>query len=320
MKKHLLILSLYLITISSTAQQTLLRSEMLAFGSISVQKTVANLSVIDTTSQGAGKVWNFAAIQYSSTAPDFSVHIVNPSSTPYGTSFPASNYAYKEVKGATTNYRYFNLTNSLMERVGSYVSSVNTYSDPQVEYVFPMALGSSNYDSWASTASSSGGTYDMRAVGTGTLILPSGTYNAIMVRINVEESFLAFDTYIWYSADNGVQLLTYIAGDGVFVASQALVFHSLTVGIEENDFISEIKYVNPVTNMLSLNFKTSESHVIKYSIINALGQTIKTGTAGSFQNDEQAISVDMSEENSGIYFINLSDSKGSSKTIKLIKS
>ncbi len=319
MKKHLLILSLYISTINANAQQNLSSTEMLAFGSVSVQKTVANLSVIDTTNQGSGKVWNFSTIQYSSTAPDFSVHIVSPSSTPYAASFPAANYAYKEVTGTTTNYRYFNLTSTLMERVGSYVSSVNTYSDPQVEYVFPLTLGSANYDSWASTASSSGGTYDLRAVGTGTLILPSGTFNAIMVRVNVEESFLAFDVYIWYSADNGVQLLSYIVGDGFFVSPQALVFHSLTVGVEENDFISEIKYVNPITNLLSLNFKTSESNLINYSITNSLGQVINTGTAGSFQNDEQKVSVDMSNESTGVYFLNLTASNGSAKTIKLIK-
>ncbi|MGQ0826808.1 MAG: hypothetical protein ACT4ON_00280, partial [Bacteroidota bacterium] len=198
------------------AQPTLLSTEMLPYGSVMTNKGIANLTVIDTTIQGAGAVWNFSALTANAN-PDFVVNIVNPSTTPYAASFPGSNYGYREVTGATTNYRYFSLTGTKMERVGSYVSNVNLYNDPQVEYVFPLTLGTVNNDTWDNTNSSSGGTYDLKCIGSGTLTTPGGTFNALMVRVHAVESFLDFYVYFWYSSDNGAILLTYVVGDGFFI-------------------------------------------------------------------------------------------------------
>lgn len=320
MKKNLLILSLFSIVISSKGQHTLLSSEMLPFGSYSVQKTVSNLSVIDTTNQGLNRIWNFSAIQYSAVA-DLTVHIVNPTSTPYSSSFSNSNYGYKEVTGTTTNYRYFNLNSTLMERVGSYVSNTNIYSDPQIEYVFPLTLGTTNNDSWASTNSSTGGTYNLKCIGTGTLILPSGTYTALLVRVNVEESFIAFPVYAWYSADNGVQLLSYIVGDGFFIAPKGLVLSSISVGVNELEFVTEVKYINPFNDNFSMSFITKENKTVDYTIVNSLGQVIIKGKADNY-NNEHIIHADMSSEANGIYFLTLQSSDTGLheiKTIKLIK-
>lgn len=320
MKKILLTTSFAILLFSLKAQQILLSSEMLPFGSMSVQKTVSNLSVIDTTIQGANKTWNFSSITYNTAVSDMSVHIVNPTTTPNGASFSNSNYAYKEVTSTTTNYRYFNLTSSVLERVGSYVSNVNVYSNPQVEYVFPTVLGTTNNDSWASTNSSTGGTYNLKCIGTGTIVLPSGTYNALMVRVNVAESFLAFPVYTWYSADNGVQLLSYIVGDGTFIAPKGLVLSSLSVGINELEFLADIKYINPVTDNFFMNFTTKINEEVNYTLTNSLGQVICKGKSENFDN-KHSINVEMSSQTSGLYFLTL-QSEGSSneiKTIKLIK-
>src|SRR4051812_49215994 len=120
MKKILPTITLCLLFITTKAQLQLLSTEMLAYGSVMTDKSVLNLSVIDTSIQGAGVFWNFASIIPDPSVQNLVVTITDPAGTPYGSSFPNSNYGYYEVQGSYTAYRYFSLTGTKMERVGSY--------------------------------------------------------------------------------------------------------------------------------------------------------------------------------------------------------
>lgn len=313
--------ALCFLAVLTQAQPSLLSSEMLPFGSVMTEKSVMNLTVVDTTIQGAGVTWNFSAFTNNTSNPDLVVNIVNPSTTPYASNFPSANYGYKEVQGAATNYRYFSLTTAKMERVGSYVSNVNTYTDPQVEYVFPLALGTTNYDTWANTNSSTGGTYDLKCVGTGTLIIPSGSYNALLVRVHLTESFIDIYAYYWYSSDNGAILVSYIAGDGFFIAESAYYLGSLSIDVEENEFITDIRYNNPVENEFTLYFESKSNAVYAYDVMNATGQNILEGSLESINGNTEKLSVDFSNLRSGIYFFSIrpENSGQKPKTLKIVK-
>src|SRR5262245_11321076 len=150
MKKFLLLLIIPA-SLSMEAQPTLLSSEMLAPGAVCRYKRPTSLSVIDTTIQGANSTWNFSTLSPQS-VPDLVVTVANPASTPYSALFPTANYAY--VESPSTAYRYFQLTSTFLDRVGSYTASANTFNDPQREYVFPLSLGVSNLDTWDNSSSS----------------------------------------------------------------------------------------------------------------------------------------------------------------------
>ena len=314
MNKKLLAFIL-LASTGANAQPTLLSSEMLAPGSICRYKQPISLSPIDTTIQGANATWNFSSMTAQS-VPDFVVTIANPASTPYGALFPTANYAY--VESPSTAYRYFDLTSSFMDRVGSYSSSPNTFNDPQREYVFPLSMGVTNLDTWDNSSSSFGGNYNINCIGYGTLQLPAMNFqNALMVRVDFDETIYSMPVYFWYSSDNGAMLLEYTPGDGTFVSPFALYINSLVTGVEDA-FLPGLRYNNPVADLFRLSFNNKESGNLLCTIQNMLGQVVYSESI-SASTGRQEVSVDFSSLPEGMYVFTLQSGENR-KSIKLIKS
>jgi hypothetical protein len=321
MKKTILfILSFFIITVS-VSQPQLLSTEMLPFGAAMHQKAILNFSVIDTNIQGNSVTWNFSGLQNNSSIPDLTVTIANPSLTPYGSNFPTANYAY--IESPSTAYRYFNLTSAKMERVGSYYTNINTYNDPQIEYVFPLQPGAVSNDTWDNTNSSGGGEYNLLCIGYGTLILPTGTFNnALMVRVWISENGLyEFPCYFWYSSDNGAILLQYIVGDGLWVGEQGWYNNNITMGINSPSLLSSLSYNNPVNDELNLKFIPQSSDEIIYDVVNMMGQKIKSGNFNASANEPNMIKVNFRDLSTGIYQLNISAKSDADKmkSIRLIK-
>jgi len=319
MKRTFLALALAFSVLTIHAQQQLLRSEVLPFGSTMTHKSVLNFSVIDTTIQGANAVWNFGSLKVDPDIGDLIEKVVDPKSTPYADKFKNSNYAYKETLDGETGYSYFNLTNTKLERVGSYFDEENTYSDPQIEEVFPLGLGTVSNDPWASTNSTFGGDYNLKCIGTGKLTIPGGTYNAILVRVFLYELIEEY-VYYWYDSDNGAILLFYKPGDGFWSDEEARYMSSLTNGIDDMEILTSLQYNNPVKNDFVLNFKSNNGIVHSYVLTNALGQEVNSGQAAMSGNNE-TVNLDFSSYDPGIYFLSLKSegSKVPAKTIKIVK-
>jgi len=324
MKKHILWIACCSGFLFASAQPVLNSNEMLPYGSIIHFKYSQSFSVIDTTMQGANATWNFSALVNDITQQDLTDTMVNPALTPYGAIFPTANYAYSEVQGTATAYRYFNKTTTKMERVGSYTSAINTYNDPQIEYVFPLQLGASSFDTWDNTNSSSGGTYDLVCIGYGTLVLPSHTYsNALMVRARVTEgSLYDFPIYFWYSSDNGSPLLEYIVGDGFFIGSNILFINSMSVaGVDENNLMSVIRFNNPVQDHFNLVFRSVTTGNVTCTVLNETGEALAVETIRTEALAEQNLTLDFNAYPEGLYFILLEDRQSGekSKLIRIVK-
>ncbi len=302
------------------AQPTLNSSEMLDFGSKMSFTYVQDSGIIDIEKQGASQVWDFSELQELSYSYEFNITIVDPQSTPPGSQFPASNYCYEEINDGQRKFTYFSLDNSKMERRGSWQSNqLNFYSDPQVEYVFPMSLGISNSDTWASDASSFGGTYDLEVVGSGTLILPNSSYNnALMVKVVLEE-FSVLDVYFWYDSDSGAILLEHFLGDGFFFAPFTFYLSEFDniVSTDRLDFVETININTLIENDLSINITTKLYEDLKFTISDVSGNIIETLDPSNGQKYHSA-QKDMSHLNSGMYFLTI-HSDNQYKTLKLIK-
>ncbi|MBC8048256.1 MAG: T9SS type A sorting domain-containing protein [Fimbriimonadaceae bacterium] len=322
--KKLLLSVLCIISVTLFAQPQLTSDEMLGFGSVMEFSYADNYTIIDTNIQGAGVTWDLSDFDAIS-GNDFTMEIVDPATTSHGDDFPESNYAYKEDYGSTNYYRYFNLTSEKLERIGSFASGLNTFTNAQEEYVFPLELGVINIDSWDNTSSSfGGGEYNITCIGYGTLILPDITFtDALMVRAYITEGdLIEIFAYFWYSADNGAILLSYYDGDGFFVGDAAIYLIGLDETVPVNSIynVTEIKYNNPVNDYLHLRFNTSVISTVRYSIINITGETVLKGnytTNGTYE----AMDIAVSKLPQGLYHLILSDEneKINFQTLKILK-
>ncbi|MGB3869102.1 MAG: T9SS type A sorting domain-containing protein [Flavobacteriales bacterium] len=310
--RYITSVSLTFLALSLSAQPVLYSNEMLPFGSVMHLWPSGNDNiVIDTTIQGANAVWDFSALDHwTQNNPDLQVTVVDPTTTPYATSFPSSNYAWMEAPN--TAYRYFNLSSSSLQRVGSYTSALNVYSNPQVEMIYPLQLGTSNTDTWNNTFSTTGGTYSLRCVGTGTLILPSGTWqDALMVRVWVTEGI--YDPYLgffWYSSVNGALLVQSI---GQYMAEWEVWFpdtyylNSLSLGVEEHPALELLTWQNPVTNELWIETRSQQGGKQPWRVVGLTGQVMSSGTFPSTSGSVDRWSIPVNDLTSGLYVLWIGD-------------
>jgi len=312
-----------------SAQPSLTRAKMLPFGSVDQMATASDISVLDTTKQGANVTWDFTALQDADPTNVLSYSIANPVNTPYYSTYPTSNYVQVERNLSNgveqgLSYNYFLLTDTKMERLGSqsvYTGSSSIYSDPQVEYVFPMTYNTSNNDTWASSASSFGGTYDLKCIGYGTLKLPGATYNnVLMVRVLMVELF-TYTSYFWYNADNGAVLANYM--DMSFFGQTGIYSKVLTVAAvnEGKKLVESIKYNNPVDNTLNIRFDAKDVSELEYTITNPVGKTLLNGNMSTIPSQANTFSLDLSSLNPGMYFMTIRSNKSGYKqeVIKIMK-
>ena len=157
MKQCFTLASAVFFSLTLSAQSPLLSSQMLAVGNTVNTRVVQHFDILDTTIQGANATWDFTALSVDLGQPAISMTIVDPATTPHASDFPTANYAWRENE--TNYYRYFHLTSEKMERIGSLPPASHVYSDPQIEYVYPLGMGTSNMDTWAAGISS--GTYEI---------------------------------------------------------------------------------------------------------------------------------------------------------------
>jgi hypothetical protein len=323
MKKQLLCAVLASMGMAAFAQPALTQSKMLPFGSTFSMKTAESEAPVDTTIKGANVTWDFTALTPDPSGTDLNIQILSPASTPFGSSFPNANYAYRETPDIA--YRYFNLSATKFERVGSYATGPKGYSDPQVELTFPLTLGTQNNDTWENSSSSSGGTYDFECIGHGKLKLPGVTYDsALMVRAHIiEDPFIDIFSYFWYSAENGAILLQYVVGDGLFVGTFVQYTTSITTPTtavaETGSPIDNLIYSNPVKEEFKLSFTTEEEQ-LEYTLVDQLGRVVVTGAYKQEYGTMQNLTIDMDQIQQGMYFLNLkSVASDKSKSIKLLK-
>ena len=308
------------VSVLANAQPAILSTTMMSPGTSITMKTAISMSAIDTTIQGANKIWDFTALQADPSKDDFIVTVLNAANTPYASSFPASNFCYKEVSGITTYYSYFTLNSTTCERIGRGSPSSSTtivkYSDTQIEYAFPLTMGTKSTDTWANDQSSFGGTYGFEGIGYGTLKLPGKTYsNVLMVRADVYE-ISHVPVYFWYNT-NGTVLVQYIKGDGFFYPRIARYASSiLNQGVKEELNEVAISYINPVENRFELSFNQPVLTSMQYAVLNVLGETVK---GGSISSSVKSLQIDISELNSGIYYFVANGQNEAIKPIKFLK-
>lgn len=275
---------------------TLTHNEQLPAGSTYQMRAVQNLAAIDTT-LGQNVTWQLGDLV--GTGNQQTVSILAPGASPYGASFPTANYCIYE--SVIPRYAYFTNTPDSMSRIGFYVSSLGTYSDPQTELVYPVTYGDSNVDTWANNTVSFPGTFRYDVVGTGTLVLPNGTWNDVLLLRVRAENIIPFFQYLWVSAINGANLLIYTQAS-LFGGANALMITNLDVGLDDHGQDLDLRVHAPADGLLPITYTASAP--MAYRILDAAGRLLANGRLPASLQPGTAY-LDIARAATGIHLLEL---------------
>lgn len=201
-----------------------------------------------------------------------------------------------------------------------------TFSNPMQYMEFPLNSTMNFTDNFVATFSSSGYNFTRAgdvggiADGYGTLITPEGTFTNV-IRVKYTQIYtdtyslgtIDYDveTYAWYKAGYhnalaSVSSITTFQGTQIYSEYMEVS----TLGVEENTLSSALVYPNPVSNELNIQMKDTE--ISSISILDLNGNTVKIVTNSHTQ-------IDVSELNSGLYFLAVTDLNGVVSTTKFTK-
>ncbi len=286
-----------IIMVPTLAQPVLNSTDMQAPGHSNYYRFFQNTVLPDTTVQGPNATWDCSGLLQDGGQPEITMTFIDPATTPNGSQYPTSNYAWWEMPSNV--YRYFELTPTFMQRVGSYSTWAYTFADPQVEYVFPMTLGTTNTDTWWGV--SDGGEYRLACIGTGTLILPGITVeDALLVRARITGTSYLLFAYLWYSSTNGSILMQYIPGP---ISPSRLYLSGTSAGIAEQERANLTVLGNPVTEAFRF-VSDKDLGPLSYRVYTSFGGTVAEGTLLPYAGAVQSIATDQFAP--GVYMVQLS--------------
>lgn len=124
MQNFLFVLSFLAFVNGVIAQITFTSNDVMAVGTkVYVHKDTVS-TITSPGNSGANQTWSFTGV---TTHVYDSIRALNPSSTPYGSSFPSSNLVF--IQGA--DYAYLKKQTTQLEVIGAYISQLNTTANFQ---------------------------------------------------------------------------------------------------------------------------------------------------------------------------------------------
>lgn len=142
-------------------------------------------------SSGKNRVWDFSKLKQK-TNSILTEEIVNANKTPYKKDFKEADFAEKNSDGTWVFYKINNNQNFLTGYVDDNSKMKMMYSDPMLFAKRPVQFSDSITDTFKRTYTvnqmdmTGSGTITIVADGTGTLILPNGTFeNVLRIRIEI---------------------------------------------------------------------------------------------------------------------------------------
>ncbi len=269
---------------------------------------------------GAAQVWNFSSL-VSNTAVATSIY-TTVASIPSGTAYPSATIV--ESNGAGS-YNFFKSAGTIFEQVGYEDPSPNTisFTNTAIGANWPIGFGYSLNDPLAGPASNAGtpGTCNgyilTQASGSGTLILPMGTYTNVLQVKTTQELDLAFlggaltvtiiaIDYNYYHSSQKFPLLNvaYQTTSGFTSGFSAAIKinNNIILGTNEINSISNyIIYPNPATEKLNIVLSNDKAETVSVQIVNQLGQITKSEDLGNQNIINHSLSL--SGMAKGIYFV-----------------
>lgn len=275
---------------------------------------------------GSNQTWNFSNLNIGTTSG--LTNYVAPASTPYGSSFSTSNLATSDASG---NYGYYNSTSSALNLTGvANASTTVPYSNPELTMSYPFAYSNTMTDNFYSTYTSNSvnairsGTITLTADGSGTLILPSGSYTVLRVKgvQDFSDSLIGFYSvqyhfvsYWWYAANQKFPLMTFSQLSTTIMSntsySESVIINSQVVGISESpSLITSVNlFPNPANENAHLNFTVAENQNVNILVTDLEGRVIENINRGQLAAGEYTETLDLATLPKGIYMVKVQGEK-----------
>jgi len=319
MKKSLLSFLGVALSASVIAQPTLDASDLNY--TIGVTYESANAQYINPGSSGANVTWDFSAF-----SPTATTTIVPQAGNQ---SFPNSNITLNY--GQAEAYFEENATGRSMWGVNA-SGTIISYTDPDKIMFYPLTYNSTETNNFAASFFSGvqfdrAGTTEVTYDGYGTVITPTGTFNNA-VRVYIQQVYsdtyqggvinYVSNIYTWYIENypDPIASVSELYVDGQLNNSYSQYTTSQTASLltEENkDF--QI-YPNPAND--NIKFRSLNNlDVEQIKVINNVGQVVKSISSTEITLNETNVNV--SDLESGVYFVHITGKNGSVQSRKFIK-
>ena len=272
---------------------------------------------------GANQTWDFSEALGS---PYGNVQIIAPSDAPMGSDFPQASFC-ANLDNDVYSFLRVDATGLFIVGMGIEGETSVEFANERMEMTFPFTWQNTFSDVYVYTISDEGftvsteGTVETTADGYGTVITPAGTYTVLRLHINetvvttmsmgegMEISFTDnIETYSWMKPGVPVPVMsitTTTSDDGEGPVTEASFLGDLTIGIEDQEIADVQIYPNPAVDQLRI--KTENGTLLSARIVDVKGATVAQmrGTSASES------SIDVSQLQSGVYFIQIQTDKGS---------
>lgn len=250
--------------------------------------------VTDTIAQpgpgGTGQTWNFTGVQV--TLNTVIVHYVTPASTPYAASFPGANLASYVQPG---DYNYYTTGSSGFSYKGrgngSDIASITGSNYLLLSY--PLSYGSNitNTISGTTSVATISGTVNIFADGTGTLRLPSITYNNVL-RVKVTEDItfsfgpgvdeiVHTESYYWYNSTYRGPLMRLIVSTTSGIASgysKSVGVADFGLGLEDlaRPSLGALSvYPSPATSAAQVELEVLKAGATEFALLDLTGREVQ---------------------------------------------
>lgn len=273
-----------------------------------------NANYVSPGSAGTSQTWNLSSMTSTSTT---NYSVVAPGSAPNGSSFPSANVAMYDG----TNASFYSTSTSNYLNYGATAGGVVfSYTNAETMCTYPFNFGNSITDTWGCTFVNASitfyryGTSTVTADGQGTCITPAGSFSNVMrlhVRQKYKDSTSSFiinydnDQYMWYKPGNHYPIaIVYSFTTTTFSTPQVSTFgaylNNVVMGVEDiaTSYNSLKVFPNPASTELTISVENTVNNDSEFLICNAIGQAVK-----AVEVTELGKSIDVSDLNSGIYFL-----------------
>jgi hypothetical protein len=279
--KKLLLFTAVIAGASVVNAQTITKDDLqLTIGNIWPSKvnTVAAAALDLTT--GTGKTWDFSSY---TTGSDDTVKVLISTSDIKITSNLTGDIDYQSLPG---NYGLAAILN-------------NNTDDPTSGH---MGLPHVQGGAWTAVSTALGGLLTVNIQGdviaSGTITIPWGTYNAVLVKEAITGGVPAQTTYYWETLEHGRVAFYSLEKTNLMVVQST----NFTVGVEDVKASSSLNvYPNPASAVI--NIEAASAGTVK--IFNTLGVVVK-----ELAFDGTKTSVDVSGVSKGLYFVQLTSNHG----------
>lgn len=329
----------FLIAFQSNAQISLVSTDLTSIGD-HIVRYIDNVPSYGPGGAGANQTWDFSAAMVEDSAI---TDVLATAATPYASTFSSSDYA---MKGAAASYLYFTHNSTVMTTTGAAGDLLQTgelieapFTDALTLHEFPRTYASNFDDTYGFQAEADGAAYNVYRVrlthtghvydttdAYGTLITPTGTYDALRVKstdyyTNVIEVQLSQFVPVWSNfsttQDTGVSYSWHTKEEKLAIAEfsydsignpKQFVFSTVppvtTVGINETGDANEISlFPQPTSDRLFMKGLPQSRTGMNVEIYSVTGELVRK----EYMTD---VSLDVSALKPGLYILRMMTSEG----------